>query len=323
MTALSEWYPPISSDVCESFVNETNLRTCKEIASKLSGKICLDNIFKIKDIIPRKTPDNNKLISTSLFYRTADYWQEGSIIKSNNNLFTKEDLEIVGTTPKLKRAGQSFQDCYVSKCFDEKLIKNHPDWDFRVYLANDLQCLIPFFQNLNVEIVLMHHSSDAHNPGALWRYLSMTPTISNHEIVSMRETDEPLVTNAFLKILLDQLNNDCAHLSRGIQQTNTGNEMSLILGGQFACKPYKLNVNIETLMLGFIYMSLIKNDLRKVKYPNYGFDEAFLKHVIYWMLTNRGNLSTVIKKDLECSEDILQASDIEIQKKNNCHLVYI
>lgn len=48
-----------------------------------------------------------------------------------------------------------------------------PDIVFRVYLAADLEFLIPDLVEVGCEVFRMRGSSILHNPGAMWRFLAM------------------------------------------------------------------------------------------------------------------------------------------------------
>jgi hypothetical protein len=282
-------------------------------------------MFKIKDIIkPTKGYNSDKLISTSLFYKDGSFPQKAvrNIKNSESDCFKIEDLHIKDLTPKLKRHNKTFFEMYVNNFFHNSLLDKNRDWDFRVYLANDLQCLIPFFKELNVEIVLMEHNSDYHNPGAMWRYLAMTPSISNHETVFIRETDNRILANSILyKTLLEQLKREEVIMSRCLQK-KVNDDMSLISGGHFAFNPYKLDIDAEKIMTGYIFTNIQNNILRTGKYPNYGFDENFLKHVIYWLVTRKSGMATIVPRSYT-ELDYIQKQDLFEQKQNNCHIYYL
>jgi len=327
MPKLTEWYPEVPAAMCVEFSTSQHQEICKNILYEKNYNLNLENMFKIKDIIkPLKGYNSNKLVSTSLFYKPASFPEKNIEKNSETNLFTIEDLHIKSTTPKLKRLNKTFFELYVNNFFHNSLLDNNRDWDFRVYLANDLQCLIPFFKELNVEIVLMEHNSDYHNPGAMWRYLAMTPSISNHETVLIRELDNRfLAGNVLYKTILKQLEKPEICMSRKIQDVNNGYQrrlMPLISGGCFAFNPYKLKIkSIEKLMTGYIHFNIENDTLCIGKYPNYGFDENFLKHVIYWLVTHKSGMSTVIPSGYTNFHE-LQKEDLYIQKQNNCDIVY-
>lgn len=54
-----------------------------------------------------------------------------------------------------------------------KLKEARPDIVFRVYLAADLEFLVPDLVGAGCEVMLMKSSSIVHNPGAMWRFLAL------------------------------------------------------------------------------------------------------------------------------------------------------
>ena len=66
-------------------------------------------------------------------------------------------------------------DHYVQPLLDgaEKLAITRPEVIFRVYLAANLEFLVPDLLERNCEVYLMKGSSIRHNPGAMWRFLAL------------------------------------------------------------------------------------------------------------------------------------------------------
>ena len=78
-------------------------------------------------------------------------------------------------------------DHYVQPLLDgaEKLAITRPDVIFRVYLAADLDFLVPDLLERNCEVYLMKGSSIRHNPGAMWRFLAL----EHNGLVTVTDSD--------------------------------------------------------------------------------------------------------------------------------------
>jgi hypothetical protein len=137
----------------------------------------LNRAFEVRRVINPRPAEH--LLATSLFWKHVD----------------------VGTpelpTPTLellqypKRAGLKLRyepwKHYVQPLLkgSAKLAKSRPDVTVRVYLAEDLEFLVPMLAE-HCEVCLMAHSSTRHCPGAMWRFLAME---DGFDLVSIIDAD--------------------------------------------------------------------------------------------------------------------------------------
>jgi hypothetical protein len=193
----------------------------------------------------------------------------------------------------------------------------HPDVTFRLYLATDLEFLIPELNALGWEVFLMKSPSLRYCPGGFWRFLAL-------------EEDGVLVT----VIDTDRMN----EVSHEISRTESMAEAGLglwrvpgyynsdlreqvryrpILGGHFGARG---GVAIRELIEAFIWhwrrgtLTLTANipgigtrPIQFSKWPNYGFDEWWQLAALYPRLAQKGTL-TFIPSD---ARSLLLPADIE------------
>lgn len=198
-----------------------------------------------------------------------------------------------------------------SKYYDE-LIRNLNEYDsnttcVNLYLANDLSQYIPTFLKYKfLNIFLMRSSSIGAQPGMLWRFKDITQ--KSYQKVYLADIDEPW---DWTKETDDQNHKVCTLEPGDVvickDPYNPGYNFTTIMGGHAIYNPKKFNYNILDVVKGFI--SLCKqreksknpycfNDNDPITFWNqpvggnkygwgrnitrYGFDEFFLKHVIYY-----------------------------------------
>lgn len=259
----------------------------------------LDSYFRIKRIInPRKS---TKVISYSLFWKPQ---QDVTIEK----VFEKR---------RFKNKDTSFFEHFVKPIISniEYFKSTEKRTTLRIYLAADLEFLIPYFDSSNVEIYLMESCSLGHSPGAMWRFLPLSDKSLN--VVCMHDADD-FENQRYIRKVNEWLNEP--HTSgfyrlynhKGKEDLNTVN-YSPILAGRFGAKKW-LVFDIEKAMKGYIlHRMLFCDETRHPRdvaqgshiwgfgnqFPDYGFDERFLKHVLYYYAANQRQLTLILMKSAQ------------------------
>lgn len=196
-------------------------------------------------------------------------------------------------------------------------VEKHPDVTFRLYLASDLEFLVPELTEMGWEIHLMKSPSVRYCPGGFWRFLAL-------------EEEDTLVT----VIDTDRM----GEVSHEIGRTQAMAEMGLglwrvpgyynsnltkqvryrpILGGHFGARG---GIPIRKLIEAFVWHwrheslpqtanvpGIGERPIQFAKWPNYGFDEWFQLAAMYPRLVPGGTL-TFIPTD---ARSLLLPIDIE------------
>lgn len=177
-----------------------------------------------------------------------------------------------------------------------------------LYLANDLSNLLDTFITYKfLNIYIMKSPSIGAQPGTFWRHMDLTN--KSYEQVFVADIDEPwdwCKEEAF-EVLTDKL----ITLKPGdawIDKCHTCINFSTIMAGHIVSRPSKFNYDMKNVIKGFIKLCYIRinssnpygfNENDTINYWNqpigtthkygwgtcptgYGFDELFLKHVIYY-----------------------------------------
>jgi hypothetical protein len=196
-------------------------------------------------------------------------------------------------------------------------MEKHPEVTFRLYLAADLEFLIPELNELGWEVHLMKSPSIRYCPGGFWRFLAL-------------EEEDALVT----VIDTDRMNEVSHEIGRTEAMAAAGLGLwrvpgyynsplheqvryRPILGGHFGARG---GVPIRELIEAFIWhwrhetLPLTANipgigerPIRFSKWPNYGFDEWWQLAALYPRLAPKGTL-TFIPSD---ARSLLLPADIE------------
>ena len=122
----------------------------------------------------------NHVVATSLFWKPAS--DDGTIYPPPSREVMQAPQKY-GLSSRFKNPWTH----YVEPIFGaaKQLGEIRPDAVYRVYLANDLQFLIPELTEAGCEVFLMSSSSVFHNPGAMWRFLAM----EEDGLVTMNDSD--------------------------------------------------------------------------------------------------------------------------------------
>tara|TARA_Y100001973_G_C5190746_1_gene330814 strand:- start:34 stop:993 length:960 start_codon:yes stop_codon:yes gene_type:complete len=187
------------------------------------------------------------------------------------------------------------------------------DLDIKIFTENYLLPLRHQIENANsaVEIIpIINYSKLYPNPGALWRFLGAND--SRYELIFVADID--LGDWSFIRKWEDVLKNyPKAAVTR--RMPNRGflfhsgyglyhNYYPTITACAIAFRPKLIDYDMKDYISRFISLSLESPDCltREVHakyhrigltYPEYGFDERFLKHVVYYEAAENGALLTI------------------------------
>lgn len=278
----------------------------------------LNEMFEIKEMHNVKRGYKKKILAYSLFWKLDQRkGKKGAQPEVNQ-------ATIYQNYPTIKK-GKSFYTVYVKPLIRQLRIfkKFYPDWISRIYLAHDLKFLIPQLSLPDVEIFVMTSSSIGASPGSMWRFLVF---------------DDPHVSMAYVKdadYAPGRVDGDFSHTKRVLSWANSPSTQgffrlrdlgflakvqipvykrySPIVASSFGGK--KVNwINMEKAMKGFIlHRRLFPDEPRHYKdipfrghpygfgneFPTYGFDERFLKHVLYFAAADKNQLTLIPTDHLE------------------------
>jgi hypothetical protein len=251
--------------------------------------------FAVREVVNRR--EVGHIVSVSLFWKNIRSHEPEIVIKDRAMFMG------VGRRRKLLRFDPWHH-------YAEPLIKgalwlqaNRPDVAFRVYLAADLEFLIPDLVIAGCEVHLMKTSSIRHNPGAMWRFLAFEETDKLVTLVDADRAAAPLAdivrteTTAkaglgFWRVPVWGELNDAGHLS-----------YRPIVGGQMGCtKPLPTRLLMESLVWqtkrgGISKLAQPPGELpvpiHGTVWPDYGFDEWFLQAALYPRAAFEGLLTFV------------------------------
>jgi hypothetical protein len=295
----------------------------------------LDTMFSVKRCYNVKRCRHKRIMSYSLFWK-APYIHMTQPEVSSNTIY--QACQTV-------KGGESFYSVYVEPLIDQlsQFKRFYPGWTARVYLSSDLEFLVPKLTAKNVEIFVMHHNSIAAAPGSMWRFLVF---------------DDPSVDIAYVKDAdkiwerLDGNFSQAEHIHAWINSSETKGFFRLrdlhfaarrwipkfgwyspISASSFGAKRVDW-INMEKAMKGYILHRLLfpaekrhPQDCALVnhpygfghEFPNYGFDESFLKHVLYFAAADRNELvllptGRLVRKGKNLPANSLPLLDLEYTK---------
>ena len=210
-------------------------------------------------------------------------------------------------------------DSYIEPLFTHtrNAVKNHPDVTFRLYLAADLEFLVPELNELGWEVCVMKSSSIRHSPGVFWRFLALE---EEGALVTVIDTE-----------MIHQISHDIARTKAmaeaglglwrvpGYYNSNLSKTVRYrpILGGHFGARG---GIPVRELIEAFIWHTrhgtlpqsanipgLGERPIRSAKWPSYGFEEWFQLVAMYPHLAPVGTL-TFIPSD---ARSLLLPADVE------------
>jgi hypothetical protein len=289
---INKCYPPITIDFLKKYENNDDI----------------SEMFKIDRII-NPLPDKTKVISCSLFCKNVNVHYDNELPQPDSgiesNWYKKYMISLLNN---IDAFGTS------------ELVNN--GWKIRIYLANDLANdeYINLLSRPYVEIYIMKSSSIGAQPGTLWRYLVYSDNAI--DMAGIIDIDEPFdniyklinIFNRYPNHLLIKQYETPVIISPNSDHINN----AIIRGGGHIIRPKLFNLNIEHIMTAFIRYRM---DVSKSSTPNlygdedkenicnkpidkhiygwgnhwfmYGFDERFLKHVIFYYIIEKGGMITL------------------------------
>lgn len=271
----------------------------------------LDSYFKVQKIYNLQPGSDKKVISYSLFMKYA-YEEQGAPVVN------RETIHVVSERYKGKSWYELYAAPLVRSLTDIKTY--YPGWTARIYLANDLAFMIDdiFCNYPDAEIFLMDHSSIAHNPGAMWRFLIFDDKDVSAAMVM--DVDDSYTNKRSRYDLIQTWVND--NTKQGWMRHKFWDSYDRfetfpypkvvhyhpIIGCNFGWKRTSETLDMEKAMKGFIlHRQLFPEEPRYYKdvafekhpygfgnkFPNYGIDERFLARVIYYYAADKGELYSV------------------------------
>ncbi|MEN8737050.1 MAG: hypothetical protein ABF337_07345 [Akkermansiaceae bacterium] len=164
----SDIFPIMDDEMVKSY--------CAEATEK--ERSILDQYFSIEEKYNMR--ESKHVVATSLFWKPASDDEVSYPLPSREVMKAPEEY---GLSSRFKNPWKH----YVEPIFGaaKHLAQIRPDLVYRVYLANDLEFLIPELTGAGCEVYLMKSSSILHNPGAMWRFLAM----EEDGLVTMNDSD--------------------------------------------------------------------------------------------------------------------------------------
>lgn len=197
---------------------------------------------------------------------------------------------------------------YVIKLFNNLDNFKHKDiMCINIYLASDLEeeYLNKLLEYNFVNVYVMVSESIGAQPGMMWRFMDFTN--KDYDSVYCLDIDHEW---SFIDRTLNNNNKLCTVKPADGKISNNWYNFTTIMGGLVKTNPHKFNYNIIDIMKGFIIFSLKRQYISKKPYlfyddekvnvwnkkeennihslgwgkliTVYGFDETFLKYVLYY-----------------------------------------
>jgi hypothetical protein len=265
--------------------------------SSAETKAEIQSLFAINSI--HNAGKNSHIVSTSLFWKSA-YLEDPDFPPITKELM--QDPASAGLPTRFKNPWEHYFLPILAAA--KNLKKERPDVTFRVYLANDLEFLIPDLVEAHCEVYLIETSSIRHNPGAMWRFLAMeeeclvtiTDSDRSAQVIHDIERTEEIATGGlnYWRVAYFIGKQDDGVGSIGTYRTT--------LACQFGCSsPLPMKLLCEA----FVWNSIDKNlrdhaqlGQRKIpifgsEWPTFGFDEYFLNTAIFPRIANEGVVTFV------------------------------
>ena len=195
-------------------------------------------------------------------------------------------------------------------------MERHPEVTFRLYLAADLEFLVPELHALGWEVFVMKSPSIRYCPGGFWRFLAL----EEDALVTVIDTDR-------MNEVSHEIERTEAMAAAGLGLWRVPGYYNSplheqvryrpILGGHFGARgPVSVRETIEafvwhwrqgTLPLTAKIPGIGERPIRFSKWPNYGFDEWWQLAALYPRLAPKGTL-TFIPSD---ARSLLLPADVE------------
>ena len=282
----SECFPVLTNELVEHYLAQA---TPFERAEH-------DDWFTIKKVLNRRKVADH-VVAFSLFWKQA-HLEDGELPELNREtLMNAEERGLV----KRFAPWQHYVKPLIEGALHLQQIR--PEVAVRVYLAADLEFLVPDLVHAGCEVFLMKTSSIRHNPGAMWRFLALE---EKQKLVTISDSDRaPLVGDDIQRTEL------MSKIGLGIWRVPVWGDLNdkglmtyrPILGCQFGIAK---GIKVKTLMKALIWHTVrgsVSTQCRPPgcgeqsvygsKWPDYGFDEWFLQTALYPRMAKTGVLTFV------------------------------
>lgn len=209
-------------------------------------------------------------------------------------------LAVIGCLFRPKNAPTNWAERYLTGLanFSKVHMRGFKGFKLVIYLDPALEDeTIPWFAD--IEFRIMQQSSEDHSPGAAWRLLALSdPTLDVAVITDIDQMQPilPLLKDA----MLESDKTAVVRLFRGRQETRENGHGHLpyvpLWAGETVVRPPLLTElgSMQELLPGFLLFCKLAGQ------PGceYGFDERFLGHVVYWFAVHRHIMRTAVEPGL-------------------------
>ncbi len=344
---ISDVYPRYSTQLLSIFLKDYAADVTSYLNSTNRAHYDFINMFAHESLNFDIYPEDI-IISASLFFKGCSFNKRNEHpLRDSSGQIPMSEIEKIShpVFQGTNRESNSFLDNYVWPLLrgDRKPFKTV------VFLAYDLLCLKPILINHGINVIVMKHSSFAQSPGVMWRFLAFN---FKCRAVYIADSDRKFEANRVQRLFKLLEENPQVALSRPLQSTGPGGQMALILGNDFMVNPLNVDFDVVENMLGYIALNILSEDrpvnfahenLHGRKYspsrsvnseycgpnpgervpfkcfPYYGFDESWLKEVIYYHFSN-GRIATLMQR--YDSSDLIQSLDLQHQRENGNLLIW-
>jgi len=272
--------------------------------SVTAGEIAeFESFFGIQEVFPsRNSAITNEskighIVSATLFWKHVN---DGDADLPTPTREMLVDAKRMGLVRRFAPWGS-----YIEPLFEHTraAVAKYPHVTFRLYLAADLDFLVPELTELGWEIYLMKSPSVRYCPGGFWRFL---PLEEEDVLVTVIDTDR-------MRMVGDEIErtDHMAAMGLGLWRVpgyyNSGVTKQVryrpILGGHFGAKGgIPIRKLIEAFVWHWRHESLPQTaqipgagevPIKFAKWPNYGFDEWFQLAAMYPWLAPGGTLTFI------------------------------
>ena len=190
--------------------------------------------------------------------------------------------------------------------YSAQAMDRHPDVEFRLYLASDLDFLSPDFTGMGWNVYLLKSPSLRYCPGGFWRFLALEDPGS---VVTVIDTDRMNVVDGEIARtrMMDEMGLGLWRVPGYHGADNTGRAPDVryrpLLGGHFGGRG---GLPVRRWLEAFIWharkgtLPIMAHmprrgrvPIHRVDWPDYGFDEWFQLAALYPRMAPRGTLTFV------------------------------
>ena len=279
----------------------------------------MEQLFGIQEVVQPsdtniqipKSGKRREIVSVTLFWKNLGKYEPSIPSPSRERFLDGTRLGLVKRFPPHQEYFQP-----MIRFIDEAKEK-FPEVTFRVYLASDLDFLIPELTESGWEVCLMKSPSIRYCPGGFWRFLALE---EEDALVTIIDADRMEIVESEITRtrVMDEMNLGLWRVP-GYYNSDLRNFVRYrpILGGHFGAKG---GIPVRKLIEAFVWHSrhdtidksahipgLGEKPVLFTDWPGYGFDEWFQLAALYPRLAQNGTLtyiphdsrSTLLPVDLE------------------------